>query len=691
MRVVWRTRSIFCSARSKEQQKKIEAGTHAAYGMHCFFLYFCIVIFCFVSPAFLGIINASLAVACTEKAHGATNIIQQPVTEILLLHSFHSNHFWEKKLTTRIHAAVKQSALLLNCRIRMREEFLDAERYDAAALEQEFIRLFTEKYRHVALRAVVTVDDDALHFMLKNGQKLFPNVPVVFCGIASLPQSVGQRRNQYTGIVESFSIDKMLSVLPTLHPNAKTLAILCGDTTSAKIALAQVRGALFAHGERWNYRELVGLSPENLQKALKTLPQDTVIINFSYYRSPDGRNFSMDESMRMLTAWTDLPMYSPWGSQMGKGVVAGQSEFEGFHALEAAKMVQALLQGASPAELPILHEPLPQLLFDYGKMQKYGIEENLVPKDSKILYRPLSLYEQHKAILLPISAVIVVLCSIIAFLTYLLRVQQRSEALIIQEKEMLIRSHALKERSRLAHRMEAIGRMTSGITHDVNNILGGIAACTQLAILEVPPQNPAHEDLTRILQATTRGKSLMKRIRMTDGTQVQDGAYEECVFAKILDECMELLRPQIPSHILVQRQNAVPQAKIFAVTAEIHQIVYNLCLNAVQAMEQSGGCLRIDVQFAEDAPDTLCEAELQKMRASAVQYIKITVSDTGVGIPAALWESIFDPFFTTRQSAGGTGLGLAQVHSLLQRNKGFITLKSSERTGSCFTVFLPTV
>ena len=76
---------------------------------------------------------------------------------------------------------------------------------------------------------------------------------------------------------------------------------------------------------------------------MKELPRDTVLLNFGYYRTADGQSYSMKESLQRLRSWTDLPMYSPWSGQLGKGVLAGQCEFNEFHAVHAAHMVLSIL------------------------------------------------------------------------------------------------------------------------------------------------------------------------------------------------------------------------------------------------------------------------------------------------------------------------------------------------------------
>lgn len=387
--------------------------------------------------------------------------------------------------------------------------------------------------------------------------------------------------------------------------------------------------------------------------------------------------------MERLAGWTALPIYSPWSGQLGKGVLAGQCEFNAFHAVHAAQMVIAILRGTKPADIPILHEPEPYLIYDDRLLVKYGIAEKRLPQDSVVINRPQSYLAQYRALLLPSAAVLSVLVGVILLLAYLLRMKQRSERLLRQEKVVLAHERELERRSELSRRMEAIGRMAGGITHDVNNILGGISACAQLALPEIPRDNPAHEDISRILDATARGKALMKQIRMTDSTKTREAQPELCSVSKLLRECAGLLQPQIPPSVTLRISDGCPQACIRAVSGEMHQILLNLCLNALQAMPDGGElCLS----------SSLGDPEKQNSEGKVSgNFVRIDVLDTGKGIPEDLLERIFDPFFTTKQQSGGTGLGLSQVHSLVQRNHGAVTVANRPGGGSVFSVFIPCV
>ena len=267
-----------------------------------------------------------------------------PPAEVLIINSFHSGHFWEYNIIKRISEELENTET--GFRIRLHCEYLDYERHPPGSLDNELVSLFAPKYAGVSLKAIIVTDNDALDFMLAHGNRLFPGVPVVFCGIADPPAELAERRAQYTGILENFSIHRILESIPLVHTEARHLAIICGDTTSARTALRQAAPELAAMDPGITVRTLSALPAQAMRKALEELPRDTVLLNFGYYRTADGQSYSMKESLQRLRSWTDLPMYSPWSGQLGKGVLAGQCEFNEFHAVHAARMVLSILGGS---------------------------------------------------------------------------------------------------------------------------------------------------------------------------------------------------------------------------------------------------------------------------------------------------------------------------------------------------------
>jgi PAS domain S-box-containing protein len=242
----------------------------------------------------------------------------------------------------------------------------------------------------------------------------------------------------------------------------------------------------------------------------------------------------------------------------------------------------------------------------------------------------------------------------------------------------------LETRLQQAHKMEAIGTLAGGIAHDFNNILSAILGYTELSLAQTPPDLPIKDHLSKVLKASERARDLVKQI-LTFSRQEQ----QELVAVQIgtiLKEALKLLRASLPATIEIQQQ-INSNATVMADPTQIHQILMNLCTNASHAMEDKGGVLKVILE------DVSLSVEQTAAMPGMIpgDYLKISVCDSGEGIPPAALERIFDPFYTTKQQGKGTGMGLAVVHGIVKSHGGLITVDSRLNRGTTFDIFLPVV
>jgi PAS domain S-box-containing protein len=240
----------------------------------------------------------------------------------------------------------------------------------------------------------------------------------------------------------------------------------------------------------------------------------------------------------------------------------------------------------------------------------------------------------------------------------------------------------LEEQLRLAQRMEAMGTLAGGIAHDFNNILATILGYGEMALRDAPEGSRLRRDVAQIVAAGERGRALVDRIlafsRSGMGERVQ--VHVESVAREALDQ----LAPKLPPGVQVSARLQAGQAAMLGDCTQVHQVLSNLMLNGVQAME-SGGVLRVVLETRSFGARALATVG----SVAAADYIVLTVSDDGAGIPPALLGRIFDPFFTTKEVGVGTGLGLSMVHAIVTELGGAISVASTEGKGSTFTVYLP--
>ena len=234
-----------------------------------------------------------------------------------------------------------------------------------------------------------------------------------------------------------------------------------------------------------------------------------------------------------------------------------------------------------------------------------------------------------------------------------------------------------------AQRLESLGTLASGIAHDLNNILTPILSVAQLLPLRLPNLDDRTQNLLTILESSARrGASLIEQIlsfaRGIEGKRV-------CLQPNhLLQDINKIIRQTLPKSIEIDTDFPTDLWMVMGDMTQLHQVLMNLCVNARDAMPD-GGTLKIA------AVNRSIDESFARLHLDALvgNYIEITVSDTGTGIPPQLLHRIFDPFFTTKDVGKGTGLGLSAVLGIVKSHDGFLNVHSEIDRGTQFQIYIP--
>ncbi len=240
----------------------------------------------------------------------------------------------------------------------------------------------------------------------------------------------------------------------------------------------------------------------------------------------------------------------------------------------------------------------------------------------------------------------------------------------------------LEEQLRQSQKLEAIGRLASGVAHDVNNVLMSIMGSADLILMEAKEGDPIHTETGEIKLSVQRGASLTRQLLAFSRRQA---TVQKLFMLREATSGMEtMLRRLIGPEIDLQIVRA-SDVMVKADPAQIEQVVLNLCVNARDAMPQGG---RLTV--------TVDEVELNEWAAGLIgeeakpgRYARLSVSDTGTGMNEATRAKLFEPFFTTKEQGKGTGLGLSIVYGIVKQSGGHITVASEPGRGATFLIYLP--
>jgi signal transduction histidine kinase len=241
---------------------------------------------------------------------------------------------------------------------------------------------------------------------------------------------------------------------------------------------------------------------------------------------------------------------------------------------------------------------------------------------------------------------------------------------------------ALEARLRQTQKMDSLGTLAGGATHEFNNLLVPITMLTELAMGEIDENGQAYKHLAKVVENADRASKIINQI--LSFSRSGEPERKPVDLAVSLREAVDLLRATLPATIAVSLDVPADPCPVVADNTQLQQVLMNLCSNAKQAIGENKigdiaiGLSRVDVG-----------ASMNALRVKAGAYARISVRDSGHGMDAKTLSRIFEPFFTTKPVGQGAGLGLAVIHGIVAAHGGAIDVKSEVGKGTTFEIYLP--
>jgi len=258
------------------------------------------------------------------------------------------------------------------------------------------------------------------------------------------------------------------------------------------------------------------------------------------------------------------------------------------------------------------------------------------------------------------------------FATIFTDITERKQAAAVQK--------SLENQIHQAHKLEAVGTMVGGISHELNNILQGMFLYSGLIEEQLPDDKDLKDNFKQLQNGAEKARDIVKQILTFSRKTAVDMKPQP--IHELIMEAIALERASIPANIEIKQDIDMNCGMVLCDKTQIHQIVMNLGNNAQHAMEKAGGILSVSLQ---NTHKTIRNGD------PAIKVLELIIRDTGHGIDPADLESIFDPFFTTKQFGQGTGLGLSVIHGIVEMMGGDISVTSEFAKGTTFSILFPVV
>ncbi len=360
-----------------------------------------------------------------SSAHPITLPPDQPPTmrQVLLLHSYHKGMTWADDITEGVEALLNPT----DTSAELTVEYMDTKRIFDDTHYENLRQLYQHKFAPDTFDIIITADDNALDFILRYRDTLFPGVPVVFCGVNRYSEDRLQGQSDITGIVEKTEHLKTINLALQLHPQAQNVYVIVDRTTTGLTLREQLDAARIDLLRPVNLVYLDDVSIIDMEHQLEELsPTTDLVYVMTFHQDAEGRTFTTPEIMYLVAQSSNAPIYATGKEYLGLGIVGGYLNWGYNQGYVAAQLALRILEGENPNSIPVITQGASPAMFDYAQLRKWNIEESLLPEEAIIENRPRTFFQQYKILVIGTGTVFIVLIGIIAALV--INIQQRHKA-----------------------------------------------------------------------------------------------------------------------------------------------------------------------------------------------------------------------------------------------------------------------
>ena len=370
---------------------------------------------------------------------------------VFVLNSYHPGYFWSDNVMVGVQSVIDPEG-----DIDLVIEYLDTKRHFNKDYLENFAALLKNKYQQEHFDILISTDDNALDFMLRHRDELFPGATLVFSGINKLDP---QRTDGYTnvfGFTENLRIKGTLDVAIDLQPEAKDVYFIADLSNSSAVMLDKARTAEESYKNRLAFHYLTGLLPDELVSRLQEIPKDAIVIYLVYVRIGEGQFLSLKQSIALVTDNSPAPVYVTWGFRAGYGIVGGRTVSGFVQGEMAAKLATRILQTGNTENIPVWQVAPHSDVFDYDAMKKHGLKTANLPAGVRLLNQPQSIYDTNPALVWASVLIFLMLIAVVLVLVNNVRNRKRSEEKIRRlnidlENKIEQRTRKLAESEQLMH------------------------------------------------------------------------------------------------------------------------------------------------------------------------------------------------------------------------------------------------
>ena len=387
-------------------------------------------------------------------------------------------------------------------------EFLDYPRFEGESYVRTVTTFLREKYALRPPAVLVVGGEEALAFLLHHRAALFPQAPVVHMGVArSFLRSIPPLPADVVGVPVQYDFSGTLDQALRWHPQARRLVVVTGAAAPDREWEARLRDEVSRFEDRAPAEFLAGLPTDAVLKRLGELGSDAVVFTPGYFQDGAGRTFAPREAARIMAANAAAPVYGPFDTFLGTGIVGGFMPSFAAAGRQAGQIANELLDGAAPAALRLPAIMPTTLNVDWRQVRRWDIDEHAIPGDAIVHFKAPTFWEAHRSEAIIAAAVFLLQTGLIAGLLLERRRRHRAELAVQKQRFELVH----------ASRLAIAGELTGSMAHEINQPLGAILSNADAADLILQSGADRRDELREILadirRDDLRASAVIHRLR----------------------------------------------------------------------------------------------------------------------------------------------------------------------------------
>jgi signal transduction histidine kinase len=545
------------------------------------------------------------------------------------------------------------------------EESLATARFTAEGEEAELANYLGVLSANHRLDLVVSIGAPAARFFQRFRAQLFPSTVMMLTAVQQRLTSVSDLTAHDAVVANSTDLADVVENILRVLPETRNVAVVLGNSPLEKYWLEQLRIAFEPFTnlvEFW----LNEMSFDDILKTAATLPPRSAIYFALMSVDAAGVPYEQDKALSALHAVPNAPIFSQVDAHFGSGIVGGPLMSVQETSRQAASVAVRILAGeaAGDTKTPPIGFGAPK--FDWREMQRWGINEDRLPPGSEVQFRPPTMWDQYRLQVSVAFSLLLFQGTMIAGLLFERGRRRRAE---------IVARDRLREVIHL-NRTAAVAALSASVSHELEQPLGAIlhnAEAAKLLLAANPPDlGEVQEIITDILGANQRAVDIIQHLRRLLKRTGQNEA-QKFDLNTVIADALKILSPEAAKRGILLRATGIARPlPVRADRVQLEQVIVNLVANGIDAMgNPSRGAGEITIETA----------------LNGASEVRVSVIDSGTGIPKDKLEEVFEAFYTTKQQ--GNGIGLSIARTIVETYGGRIWAENQPGGGAVFHILLP--